>query len=124
MYRYLLDRKLEAIVVPTQISECKDLKCKNPEQIEAVDRFSTELLDAVQSAGKEALPCPRAGSPENMKPTPGFKENVKPFKDKAYFWHQVWKSAGCPLNTELHKIMKKTRNNYHVEFKKSKIQTS
>ena len=116
MYRFLLDRKLEAIMVPTQISECKDLKCRNPEHIEAVDWFSTELLDAVQSAGEETLPCPRDGSQEKRKPTPDFKENVKPFKDKAYFWHQVWKSAGCPLNTELHKLMEKTINQYHMEF--------
>ena len=117
MYRFLLDRKLEAIVVPTQIAECKDIKCKDPEHIEAVIWFSSELLDAVQRAGKETLPCPRAGSSDTRKPTPGFKEHVKPFKDKAYLWNHVWKSAGCPLNTELHKLMKKTRNVYHVEFK-------
>ena len=36
-----------------------------------------------------------------------WREEIVPFRDKALFWHSVWQSAGRPLNTELHKIMKK-----------------
>ena len=57
MYQYMLDRKLEAIMVPTQISECKDPHCKNEEHLEAVDWFCTEVVEAVQMAGEETLPC-------------------------------------------------------------------
>ena len=56
MYRYMLDRKLEAIMVPTQISECKDPHCKNEEHLEAVDWFCAEVVEAVQNAGEETLP--------------------------------------------------------------------
>ena len=37
-----------------------------------------------------------------------WRGEIVPFRDKALFWHSVWQSAGRPLNTELHKIMKKT----------------
>ena len=120
-YEYSLNRRMAAIMVPTQISECKDLHCREKEHLEAVDWFTAEVLEAVQEAGEETLPYPRAGGPEDKstrKVTPGFNEHVKPFKEKAYFWHQVWKSAGCPQNTELHRIMKRTKNIYHVEYKK------
>ena len=50
----------------------------------------------------------------------GLIKNVKPWKEKALFWHAVWKSAGRPLNNQLHNIMKSTRNKYHTEFKKCK----
>ena len=45
---------------------------------------------------------------------------MKPYKEDAYFWHSIWKSAGRPINTQLHNIMKRTRNRYHMEFKKCK----
>ena len=122
IYKFVLERKLEAIMIPTEISECKNLHCKIEQHIEAVDWFSSEVLEAVQLAGEQTLPCPKTGSSETHKNrlTPGFSENVKPFKEKAYFWHQIWKSAGSPINTKLHRIMKRSRNVYHVEFKKCK----
>ena len=119
MYKYLLETKLNSIVIPAQITECNNLHCKDEIHLEAVDWLATEVLEAVQSAAEEALPFPNIGNKEHRhKVTPGFNERVKPFKEKAYFWHSIWKSAGRPLNTNLHKIMKKTRNVYHMEFKK------
>ena len=49
---------------------------------------------------------------------PGWKETVKPLRDNAFFWHQVWQSPGRPLQTGLHQIMKKTRNVFHMQVKK------
>ena len=118
MHQFVLDRKLEAIVVPTQISECEDLHCKLEEHIEAVDWFTTEVMEAIQSAGEETLPCPGSEKNKCRRSTPGFNEHVKQFKESSLFWSQVWKSAGCPLNTELHRVMKRARNKYHVEFKR------
>ena len=45
---------------------------------------------------------------------------MQPFKDTAMFWHSIWLSAGRPLNTELHIIMKKTRNQYHYQIRKNR----
>ena len=119
LYKYKLDDNLSSIMVPTQITECTDPHCKNEEHMEAIDWFSTEVLGAVQRAGEAALPFPKAGcSKKGMKATPGFEVKVKPFKEDAYFWHAIWKSAGRPLNNQLHTIMKRTRNIYHREFKK------
>ena len=39
-------------------------------------------------------------SPEEKKKIPGWREIVGPFREEAYFWHQVWVSYGRPLNTE------------------------
>ena len=51
---------------------------------------------------------------------PGWNEEVKTFRDNSQFWHSVWCSARRPLNTELHQIMKRTRNIYHYQIKKCK----
>ena len=119
IYKYVLEEKLNSIIIPTQISECSDLHCKDPVHLEAVDWLATEILESVQSSAELSLPCPKAGSGENKrKITPGFNQKVKPHRDTAFFWHSIWKSAGRPINTQLHMIMKRTRNIYHMEFKK------
>ena len=43
---------------------------------------------------------------------------VEPFQDNAHFWHSIWVSCGKPINTEVHKIMKKTRNLYHYQIRR------
>merc|ERR1711888_4702 len=81
-----------------------------------------DILNSVEAASHEALPVGRSTlkrSPK-YKSMPGWSESVKPQRDTAYFWSQVWKSAGCPQNTELHKIMKRTRNIYHYHIRKCK----
>ena len=50
----------------------------------------------------------------------GWKDDLKPYKDAALFWHAVWISAEKPINNELHKIMKRTRNIYHLQIRKCK----
>ena len=45
---------------------------------------------------------------------------MEPFKKDAQFWNSIWISAGRPLNTELHRIMKRTRNVYHLQIRKCK----
>ena len=116
-YKYMLDTELGSVMIPAQLSDCQDPHCKDKEHLMAIDWFVTETLEAVQRAGEQTLPFPKAGRP-TKKVTPGFDERVKPHKETAYFWHSVWKSAGRPINTEVHRIMKRTRNRYHMEYKK------
>ena len=65
-----------------------------------------------------SVPSQSRTLPSQSKHVPGWKTHVKPFRDKAFFWHQVWTSAGRPINTTLHTIMKRTRNVYHFQYRK------
>ena len=49
---------------------------------------------------------------------PGWSIYVKPYKDDASFWYNVWLSAGKPENCVLHNVMKRTRNKYHYALRK------
>ena len=81
-----------------------------------------DLLETMQEIAETSLPMPGKGSDkvkvQSKGVIPGWNQAVKPFKDKAYFWHQVWVSLGCPLNSEIHKVMKRSKNKYHYELKK------
>ena len=109
---------MRSIIIPTQLTECRDPHCKKEEHIAACDWFAAELLEGIQDSAEETLPKPKeGGSNKGSKVTPGFREQVQPSKDTAHIWHAVWKSAGRPVNTQLHKIMKSTKNQYHKNFK-------
>ena len=51
---------------------------------------------------------------------PGWSDSVAPFRNNAHFWHNVWTSAGKPINCNLHNIMKRTRNLYLFQVRKIK----
>ena len=53
------------------------------------------------------------------KAKPGWKEEVKPQRSDAMFWHGVWKSAGRPNTGQLFEIMKRTRNQYHYAVRRT-----
>ena len=116
----ILNEKLSSISIPDEILGCSDVKCKDSNHCDKADEFICQLLECVEVAAAEALPIPKQPRtlPSNDKIVPGWKTFVKPFRDKAYFWHQVWDSAGRPINTELHRIMKKTKNVYHFQYRK------
>ena len=101
LYVSKLEDNLRTIMIPAQISNFHDPHFKIEEHQEAIDWYSAQVLEAVQRAGEESFPFPKAVSlRKGKKVTHGFDTNVKHFKEDAYFWHSVWKSAGRPLNTQ------------------------
>ena len=125
-YKVLLEDRINKLEVPTSVTSCRDVHCQDPAHISELDIFTMELLETMQDVAEEVLPITGSGGFESSKQrtVPGWSESVKPFREEAYFWHQVWVSCGRPLNTELHCIMKKSRNKYHYEYKKcSKAET-
>ena len=116
----MIEEKLCQLEIPSSIITCRNIKCRDTNHKQELDFFTLSLLESVQEAAETALPVPGSGgcSKAQMKSCPGWKQAVKPFKDWAYFWHQIWQSCGRPHNTEIHKIMKKTQNQYHYEYKK------
>ena len=97
----LTENRLNSIMIPAMISECEDVHCQDPFHKEALDWLAAELLEGVQDSAEATLPVPKTMETKGKKPTPGFQTKVKPLKDTAYFWHQVWKSASSPINCQL-----------------------
>ena len=117
-----LKHTLEHSEIPQSVSECKDLKCRDPDHLADLDLLAASVLGSVQQVAEATLPMSGGGGSggEQEKRVPGWKEEVEPFRDKAYFWCQVWKSCGRPLNCEVHRIMKRSRNIYHIQLKKTR----
>ena len=67
MFQFLLEEKLSRISVPTQVTECRDLGCKDVIHLEAIDWFSIQTLNAIQEAGEEALPNTKSNTRKQLK---------------------------------------------------------
>ena len=105
-----MNKKKEIVFVPaTPGSKLRYLLQKN-------DDMMSQVLSALEGTAKETI-LHKTGSNKKQR-IPDWKEDVAPFKDNAHFWHSVWVSAGKPLNTTLHTIMKKSRNRYHLILRK------
>ena len=116
-----LFRKLVEMNPPDAVINCSDVNCNDENHKCEIDTFVIELLENITDSGKETIPYdpPKNKSQsKSKKSTPGWKVFVEPFQDKAHLWHSIWDSAGRPINTELHRIMKKTRNEYHYQIRK------
>ena len=115
-----MENSLTSLIAPKSITSCRDLGCSDPAHKEDLDTFTLELLETIQVVAEQNLFFPKVceKEPNIKKAVPGWKDVVRPFREEAYFWHQVWSSYGRPLNTELHNFMKRTRNKYHYEYKK------
>ena len=126
LYKYRLEESLNNIIVPQCLLECRNLKCKNQDHCDLVDKLAIEVLETVQLTAESSLTCPcpsneaGRGSTGTGKAVPGWSTRVKPYRETAYFWHQVWLSCGKPINNEVHNIMKRTKNIYHYEIRKVK----
>ena len=110
--------RLESLEVPDCVN-CRNTHCKNEKHRKQIDSYVMKVLGIVDTSIKKIA----GGKRENRshaKVVPGWVDIVRPFHENARFWNAVWRSAGKPLNTVLHTIMKKTRNQYHYAIRKCK----
>ena len=56
---------------------------------EDLEIFTVDLLEPLQEVAEENLAKSSPQSNKGRKKVPGWKEDVKSFRDLAYFWHQV-----------------------------------
>ena len=113
-----LDQDLTQISVPG-CTDCKDVHCKDEDHIQEIDTYTKDVLESVDRC-IISLAKKKRNNIQKAKVTPGWSDVVRPFCEEAKFWSAVWLSAGKPLNTSLHQIMKRTRNRYHYAIRKCK----
>ena len=115
-----LEEKLKTLDIPTCLG-CTDIHCSKSSHVDKVDEHMCKILQVVEECCKDNLPTPTARKSKQKKNRiASWYEEVQPYKENAQFWHAVWLSTGKPLNSQLHKIMKHTRNVYHYQIRKCK----
>ena len=120
-YKTTLENKLQLINIPSNLNFCRDVHCKDEYHIHECGKFLVGVLESIKLSADSCLPSPsNKKSPTKKSSILRWNEDVQPFKENAMFWHSIWLSAGRPINTVLHQIMKKTRNLYHYQIRKNR----
>ena len=88
-----LEEQLRILNVPDSVINCQNVHCKDETHCADADIFMTSILDAINVAAHNSLPVSNPPHNQSKRKTtrPGWSEFVKPFRDKAFFWCQVWK---------------------------------
>ena len=118
-FKVNLQYDLINLEIPVSIKHCRDVHCEGDNHKHDSDNFLIEILKTIKSTSDSYISS--SGQKRNGKRSPIFnwREEIQPYKEKALFWHAIWQSAGRPINTELHRIMKRTRNIYHLQIRKN-----
>ena len=114
-----LNESLCNLEIEDSLLNCNNLQCKEEAHHHACDNLLIGILEKIDKLSLEYL-TPKPPQRKKKKHPIAFWSEVDPFKKDAQFWHSIWLSAGRPMNTELHKIMKRTRNLYHLQIRKCK----
>ena len=120
-YNDVLFRKLMELHLPDSLHSCTDVNCKNDRHKSSIDNYCKQLLECISESGHETIPqfVPKPPTnKKNKKSIPGWNDYIRSFQEQAQFWYSIWLSAGKPINTELHNIMKRTRNKFHFQVRK------
>ncbi len=102
-------------------TSCQLPNCSERNHKSECDNLLESIVTSIEFATRTCIPHSGGKKPKNKKEViPKWNEEIQSYKDKSLFWHSVWESAGKPINTELHHIMKRTRNVYHFQIRKWK----
>ena len=116
-YTTSLQEKLRKLTRSGCIIDCRNVHCCEEGHS---DNTMLTLHEITDHTANQCLPSNITERKKKKTPIASWSEEMQPFKDDSFFWHSVWVSAGKPLNTELHKIMKRSRNIYHFQIRKCK----
>ena len=89
-----------------ECTSCTNVSCQSSTHIEGIDRYTLDILEAMEKSGLECLPIRKNSNKSRNSIIPGWNEHIKPYADEAQFWQQLWLSAGKPIGDGLYLNMK------------------
>ena len=90
------------------------MHCKDPQHLNDISNYTEQFIKCISESVNDNIPFTSPKQPDTKsKHTPGWNEQVKPFKQDADFYLGLWLAANKPQNTELHWAMRRSKNKYH-----------
>ena len=115
-YKEEVQWKLKKINIPLHLLECRNVHCKDNRHREDIDELMLAVVTTMEDSAMKNIKSRK----KKKTRIPEWSDDVEPLRENAHFWNAIWISAGKPMNCQLHHIMKKTRNRYHLLIRKKK----
>ena len=114
--RNLYHEKLNALLmgcsVPEELLTCKNLQCID--HYYEIQVLHDNIINCCLQASEHISASNNTyENSHRKKVVPGWNEYVAPYRDKALFWHHIWKENGSPRSGLLANIRNKSRLKYH-----------
>jgi hypothetical protein len=117
-YTHDLRQLINNISINTDVLCCRNVHCDCDSHKRKLDEMCIDLMDCITKAVKANIP--ESSASKSSPVIAGWNDHVQPFKERSQFWQAVWQSAGRPIDTELHRVFKHARNQYHYQVRKVK----
>ena len=98
----------------SKLSDCSNVKCNSKVHCQEIDDYASSIVYCMLFSDRNI--------PKTKKVTTiaGWNEEVEPLRDKALFWHWLWKEGGKPHNGPVAESMRASRLKYHRKVKSMK----
>ena len=117
-YQKTLDNKLKHITIKDDLLLCKDYLCTKHNV--DINNLYGAIVNACIGAAEETIPQSEPTKMRGKKPIPQWNELIDPHRQRAIFWHEIWKDQGRPQCGIVSEIRRTTRARYHLEIRKVK----
>ena len=92
--------------------DCSDLNCMRHDT--DIEQLSMTIVNSCIASSDVTI---RKRGDKQFKRIPGWNDHVKIYREKALFWHDLWKECGRPSVGSLAEVRKFTRKKYHEAIK-------
>ena len=116
-YRHNVDIILHDIALPVDA-----LYCRNPVCVKHNDEIQILHDNIIDACLRASNTIPKTNAVKPFKCVPGWSKAVKVHKERALFWHALWKCNNSPQTGILADIRRKTRSQYHLSLRRAKKQ--
>ena len=93
---------------------CNDVHCRDDSHLHKLEGMSNDLITSISSSVNQNIPLCSNAKPFKVIPGWSLFLHLK----TSLFSGNIWISAGLPVDTNLHRIMKSTRNRYRYAIRK------
>ncbi|ELU18280.1 hypothetical protein CAPTEDRAFT_185761 [Capitella teleta] len=115
-YKCQLDQELGTDLSQGGAFAYNNSSCSDEQHHEDVTKLCDNIFQSCLSSSEKTIPSRRARCP----PIAGWKEHVKPLREKSMFWHWLWSSCDKPNFGQVYEVMKMTIKKYHSALKHAK----
>lgn len=116
-YKHNIDVYLVPLKIPVSAICCSD--CNSSAHERDIQEYYDQLITVCTLAAKVSIPI-KPCQTESESRVPGWNEHVAEHKQRAIFWHKLWKENGSPRDGSLASIRNSTRAKYHLAVKQVK----
>ena len=117
-YKFCLDSSLSKLGLPINAICCSVYGCSNINHQEEIQQFHDDIYSSCVNASVQAIPQ----SSSSSKSVPGWNDIVEEHRERALFWHQLWKDNNSPREGLIADIRQKTHAKYHYASRLVKLE--